>query len=50
MVNEDYAVAVKRDMDVYQKIDGICKRKFNQSIAPVNPMQEMMARMMGGGK
>jgi hypothetical protein len=50
MVNEDYAVAVKRDNGIYQKIDGVCRKEFNQSIAPVNPMQEMMARMMGGGK
>lgn len=51
MVLEDYASVLGRDPLLIDKIDKICQKAFNgQSIKPPNPMQAMMAQMMGMGK
>jgi len=47
---EDYATVLRRDVAFEGKLDAVCQRAFGQSIKPPNPMQAMMAQMMGGGK
>jgi len=42
MANEDYAPILKKDNEIYKKIDAVCENVFGQGIAPVNPMQAMM--------
>lgn len=39
MVNEDYAMVVKRDGEIYSKLNQICEQELGQGVAPVNPMQ-----------
>lgn len=43
MALEDYAIVLKRDGTLVDKVDKICQKAFNKSIKPVNPMQQMMA-------
>jgi len=50
MVNEDYATIVRRDGDIYNKMNAICETVLGQGVAPVNPMQAMMKQMFSGGK
>ena len=50
MVNEDYGPICKRDPEIYSKINSICETELGNGIAPINPMQQMMKQMMGGGK
>ena len=50
MVNEDCGPICKRDGEIYAKFDNICQNEFGNGIAPVNPMQQMMKNMFGGGK
>lgn len=50
MCTEDYAQVIKRDPEIETKLDAICKNAFGEGFKAVNPMQAMLANMMGGKK
>jgi hypothetical protein len=50
MITEDYQPVLRRDPSLEDKFDKVCQRAFGEGIKPQNPMQAMMAQMMGGGK
>jgi hypothetical protein len=43
MANNDFKKALDRDTSLYDKVDTICRKYFDQSIKPENPMQKMLA-------
>jgi len=50
MCVEDYAQVLKRDPELEGKLDKICEKAFGEGFKPANPMQAMLANMMGGKK
>lgn len=49
MANSDYKMVLARDPLLYEKVDTLCRKYFEHSIKPENPMQKMLQQMMGGG-
>jgi hypothetical protein len=43
MANNDFKKALDRDPSIYDKVDTICRKYFEQSIKPENPMQKLLA-------
>lgn len=48
MANNDFKKALDRDPTLYDKVDTICRKYFEESIKPENPMQKLLAQMTGG--
>jgi hypothetical protein len=42
MANVDYKPVLARDPVLFNKVDGICQKYFEQTIKPENPMQKML--------
>ena len=48
MCTEDYKQVIQRDSEFEDKLDKVCTKAFGEGFKPQNPMQAMMAKMMGG--
>lgn len=48
MANQDFKKVLERDPVLYDKVDTICRKYFEQSIKPENPMQKILQSMTGG--
>ena len=49
MANQDYAAELKRDPSLYEKVNTICEKYFEESIKQKNQMQAMLSNLLGGG-
>lgn len=49
MANVDYTSELKRDPGMYDKVNAICEKYFQQSIKQKNGMQAMLSNLMSGG-
>lgn len=49
MANQDYAAELKRDPSLYEKVNTIAEKYFNQGIKRQNQMQAMLSNLLGGG-
>jgi hypothetical protein len=48
MANQDFKKVLERDPALYDKVDTICRKYFEKSIKPENPMQKLLQSMTGG--
>ena len=49
MANQDYAIELKRDGTLHEKVNTICEKHFGETIKAPNQMQAMLSNLMGGG-
>jgi hypothetical protein len=48
MANTDFKKALERDPALFDKVDTICRKFFNKSIKPENPMAKLMQQFTSG--
>ena len=49
MANVDYAAVLKRDPILYEKVNTVSEKYFDQPIKAPNQMQQMLSNLLGGG-
>ena len=49
MTNVDYQAELRRDGSLYEKVNAICEKQFQQTIKKQNQMQAMLSNLLGGG-